>query len=147
MVRQLLVALGLVSITVLVHAIGTAYLVRRQGDHRSENAMGPGAALFLLRLVAALLLLHVSEVLLWALAYAMLSLFPDFETSLYYSLMSYTTVGYGDVAPLKAWRLLGPLESTVGVLMLGLSTAVIVTAMQRRSAAWRDVERIDSRSS
>jgi hypothetical protein len=56
---------------------------------------------------------------------------PDFETSFYYSLKSYTTVGYGDVLPPVSWRLLGPIEAAVGVMMLGWSTAIIVAAVQR----------------
>jgi len=40
-------------------------------------------------------------------------------------------VGYGDVGPLRAWRLLGPIEGAVGVLMLGLSTGILVIAVQR----------------
>jgi hypothetical protein len=68
---------------------------------------------------------------IWAAAYAAVGLFSDFETSLYYSLKSYTTVGYGDVLPAAKWRLLGPIEAAVGILMLGWSTGVIVAAVQR----------------
>jgi hypothetical protein len=45
--------------------------------------------------------------------------------------MSYTTVGYGDVHPPLSWRLVGPIEAAVGVLMMGWSTGVIVAALQR----------------
>jgi hypothetical protein len=55
---------------------------------------------------------------------------PNFETSLYFSLKSYTTVGYGDVLLPTSWRLLGPIEAAVGVLMLGWSTSIIVAAVQ-----------------
>jgi hypothetical protein len=67
----------------------------------------------------------------WAVAYAAGNVLPDFETALYYSLKSYTTVGYGDVLPSVSWRLLGPIEAAVGVLMLGWSTSIIVAAVQR----------------
>jgi voltage-gated potassium channel Kch len=56
---------------------------------------------------------------------------PDFETSLYFSLKSYTTVGYGDILPPESWRLVGPIEAAVGVLMLGWSTSIIVAAVGR----------------
>jgi hypothetical protein len=68
---------------------------------------------------------------LWAVGFAALGIFPDLETSLYYSLKSYTTVGYGDVLPPKVWRLIGPIEAAVGILMLGLSTGILVAAVQR----------------
>jgi hypothetical protein len=68
---------------------------------------------------------------MWAAAFAAAGVLPDFETSLYYSLMSYTTVGYGDVLPATSWRLLGPIEAAVGILMLGWSTGIIVAAVTR----------------
>jgi hypothetical protein len=67
----------------------------------------------------------------WAAAYAAAGVFADFETAMYFSLKSYTTVGYGDVLPAHSWRLLGPIEAAIGVLMLGWSTAIIVAAVQR----------------
>jgi hypothetical protein len=78
-----------------------------------------------------LLVLHFVEMAVWAAAYSIFGVFPDFETSLYYSFMSYTTVGYGDVLSETSWRLLGPIEAAVGVLMLGWSTSIIVAAVQR----------------
>jgi hypothetical protein len=78
-----------------------------------------------------LLALHLVEMALWAAAFATADALPDFETSLYFSLKSYTTVGYGDVLLPTSWRLLGPIEAAVGVLMLGWSTSIIVAAVQR----------------
>ena len=78
-----------------------------------------------------LLVLHLLETAVWAAAYSAAGVFPDFDTSLYYSLKSYATVGYGDVLPPISWRLLGPIEAVVGVLMLGWSTSIIVAAVQR----------------
>jgi hypothetical protein len=68
---------------------------------------------------------------IWAAAFAIGHVLPDFDTALYYSLKSYTTVGYGDILPPVEWRLLGPIEAAVGILMLGWSTSIIVAAVQR----------------
>ena len=78
-----------------------------------------------------LLVLHLLEMAVWAAAYSAAGVFTNFETSLYFSLKSYTTVGYGDVLPPSEWRLLGPIEAAVGVLMLGWSTSIIVATVQR----------------
>jgi hypothetical protein len=78
-----------------------------------------------------LLVLHLMEMAVWAVAYFVTGVFDNYETSLYYSLKSYTTVGYGDVLPSTDSRLLGPIEAAVGVLMLGWSTGIIVAAVQR----------------
>jgi voltage-gated potassium channel Kch len=85
----------------------------------------------LTRLVGGLLVLHLIEMSIWAVAFAAIGVFPDFETSLYFSVKSYTTVGYGDVLPDVSWRLVGPIEAAVGVLMLGWSTGFIVAIVQR----------------
>jgi hypothetical protein len=54
---------------------------------------------------------------------------PDLESATYFSLTSYTTVGYGDVVLPERWRLLGPIEAAVGILMLGWSTGILVAVI------------------
>lgn len=81
--------------------------------------------------VGGLLVLHLLEMGIWAATFAAAGVMPDFESSLYYSLESYTTVGYGDLVPPESWRLVGPIEAAVGILMLGWSTAFIVAVLQR----------------
>ncbi len=134
MIAQLLLALLLTSVTVVIHVVGTVRIVlplstiwRAQDDNREA----PRPIVPLSRLVSGLLLLHLFEMSVWAAAFAAVGVLPDFETSLYYSLKSYTTVGYGDVLPPVAWRRVGPIEAAVGVLMLGLSTGILVAAVQR----------------
>lgn len=131
MIQQLLFALALASITVILHAVGTVYLVIPAAGVWERKLTSPRPALALTRLVSLLLVLHLLEMTVWATAYAAAGVLPGFETSLYYSLTSYTTVGYGDVIPPVSWRLIGPIEAAVGVLMLGLSTGIIVAAVQR----------------
>ena len=63
------------------------------------------------QLVGALLLLHLAEAVVWALFYVLVGALPDLETAVYFSLTSYTTVGYGDVVLPEPWRLLGPIEA------------------------------------
>jgi hypothetical protein len=134
MVQQLLLALALASVTVVLHAVGTVQIVIplagvwRRSVQRSDLARPVWT---MTRLVSLLLVLHLAEMAIWAGAFAAVGLLSDFETSLYYSLKSYTTVGYGDILPAAQWRLLGPIEAAVGILMLGWSTGVIVAAVQR----------------
>ena len=132
MFQQLLLALGLTSATVAIHAIGTVYIVvplARVWRKKSASETPPRAIWVLTRLVSFLLVLHLVEMAVWAAAFAAAAVLGDFETALYYSLTSYTTVGYGDVLPPNSWRLLGPIEAAVGVLMLGWSTGIIVAAV------------------
>jgi voltage-gated potassium channel len=133
MIQQLLFALALTSVTVVVHALGTVYLVIPATGLWRRKAVTPYMARpvwTLTRLVSLLLCLHLVEMAIWAAAFATANVLPNFETSLYFSLKSYTTVGYGDVLLPTSWRLLGPIEAAVGVLMLGWSTSIIVAAVQ-----------------
>lgn len=134
MLLQLLFTLTISSLTVVAHAIGTVRIVmpltgvwgRWEGHPTSAHTV-----LILTRLVGGLLVLHLAEMALWAGAFRAAGVMPTFESSLSYSLESYTTVGYGNLVPQESWRLVGPIESAIGILMFGWSTGIIVAAVQR----------------
>jgi voltage-gated potassium channel len=132
MIKVVLCALGLTAITVIIHGAGAQASARRVAGLWTGRKDRPGrfaAELLMAQLVGALLLLHIAEALVWALFYVLAGALPDLETAAYFSLTSYTTVGYGDVVLPEAWRLLGPIEAAVGVLMLGWSTGILVVAI------------------
>jgi hypothetical protein len=54
---------------------------------------------------------------------------PNFESALYFSTVTYATIGYGDVLIEKSWRILGAIEGAIGVIMLGWSTAFLVSVL------------------
>jgi voltage-gated potassium channel len=56
---------------------------------------------------------------------------PSWESALYFSATSYTTVGYGDIVLPSNWRMLGPIESILGVLMCGLSVSLLFAIATR----------------
>jgi hypothetical protein len=76
----------------------------------------------------AALVMHGIVILLWASCYRWLCL-PSWESAFYFSASSYATVGYGDVVLPSKWRLLGPLESMVGMLMSGVSIGLLFAAV------------------
>jgi voltage-gated potassium channel len=135
--KLLLVSLALTGITVFVHGIGTlgciVLMIRVWKTGRySRNILG--VENLVMRLVCLLLLLHLAEAGIWALFYVFSGSLPDFETAAYYSLTSYATLGYGDVVLSEPWRLLGPIEAAVGILMMGWSTGILVTVILRAYA-------------
>jgi len=85
--------------------------------------------LLLILVFAVIVVLHLVNISLWAGFYYKRGLFPDYETSVYFSLGSYTTIGYGDVLLPQKWRLLGAIEGISGVLLCGISTAFIFAVM------------------
>jgi voltage-gated potassium channel Kch len=93
-----------------------------QRSSRRTVAMLAGAALTALGLVG--------DILLWALLLRALNLFNSLETSFYFSAMTFTTVGYGDVLLPECWHLLGVGLALNGLLMAGWSTALLVYVVQ-----------------
>jgi voltage-gated potassium channel len=134
MILLLLFAFGLTCATVLIHALGTwEAIVYLAGvwSQRKRNQGFLATELQIVRVVSVMLLLHLVEAGVWAGFYRISGVLPELETAIYFSITSYTTVGYGDVVLLPPWRLLGPIEAAVGILMFGWSTAIIVAVVTR----------------
>jgi hypothetical protein len=133
MAMPLLVVCVLTSMTVSIHALGTmdaiSYVSRVCQIGGSPRTFG--SAIQILRVVSVLLLLHWIEAAVWAGFFVISGALPDSETAMYFSLTSYTTLGYGDVVLPATWRLLGPFEGAVGILMFGWSTGIMVSAITR----------------
>jgi hypothetical protein len=85
-------------------------------------------AALVMQTTVAVIALHGIVILLWASCYRWLCL-PSWESAFYFSASSYATVGYGDVVLPWKWRLLGPLESMVGMLMSGVSIGLLFAAV------------------
>lgn len=134
MIMQLMFAFGLICVTVVIHAVGTleaiTHLARRLERRGGKNRF-MASEINVVRVVSVLLVLHLVEASVWAGLYVIAGLLPDTETAIYFSITSYTTVGYGDVVLPASWRLLGPIEAAVGILMFGWSTGIMVTALTR----------------
>lgn len=84
--------------------------------------------------VLALLLLHTLEIVVWA--YAYLALLPSgelasFEESVYFSFVTFTTLGYGDITLTENLRLLSGIEALNGIMLVGWTTAMLFAVVQR----------------
>jgi hypothetical protein len=76
------------------------------------------------------LIAHLVEITIWAVALDSSGEFTRFATAFYHSAMNYSSLGYGDIVMSNSWKLMGPLEAANGMLMFGISTAMIFTVMQ-----------------
>ena len=98
-------------------------------------------------LISALVLMmfyaSLFEALIWALTYLAVGAISGLEEALYFSTVTYTTLGYGDVLLDQSWRLLASFQAANGIIMFGWTTALIVAFLthvvtQRRQAASSD---------
>lgn len=111
------------------------YTQRVQQAERLESA---AFQIGLLALVMFLMLLsNFIQMMAWAVLFVMLGEFDTFGKAAYHSAVNFATLGYGDIVLTERWRMLGPLEAATGILMFGVSTAVmtaaIVDLMQRNA--------------
>ena len=132
LLNEIAVAGLIVSVCLLLHVAGLQ-LMAEWLLHRREYWERQGAriryGIVIILLFSGIMLLHTVETGIWSIFYYSRGLFTDFETSLYFSLTSYTTIGYGDVLLPQRWRLLGAIEGISGVLLCGISTAFIFAVM------------------
>lgn len=141
MLFTMFVAAVLVSITVLIHAAGFNLMLRLLRNLLAAVPTQPWPVLWLLiRVTWLLVLIHVAEIIVWALFYLSEGWLPDLESAFYFSAATYTTLGYGDLLLAAPWRMLGPIEALAGILMTGLSAALFFVLATRIVMARMDAK-------
>ena len=128
MLAQLLVGGAASLINIAIHSLWTVFLdhaVRGFWAKRPHPRFLRDRVLLMVGTVALLMVAHVAEVLVWAVTYAAVGASPAGAGHFYLAFVNYTTLGYGDIVPVKAWQLLGPIAAMNGILLIGWSTAVI----------------------
>jgi voltage-gated potassium channel Kch len=131
MLSKLLFGWGLMAACVAIHAGGVASALRwtrRQGD--AAGRFWLWTWLFI-RVAGWMVLLHLIEVTVWALFYLWKDAMPDLPSALYFSAVTYTTTGYGDLVLPEQWRLVGGVEALTGILMCGWSTGFFFAVVSR----------------
>ena len=120
MLSKILIACVLVAITVAVHAVGLAVLLRAlMRSHAQPPTRFWPITWLLVRVTWSLILIHLAEITVWGLFYFWQGCLPDAESAFYFAGVTYTTVGYGDLVLAKPWRMLAPVEGLTGILMCG----------------------------
>lgn len=136
---NLLIALCLMATCVAIHAAGLALSLRRLRRRPVGRRVWPSIWLFIC-LAGGIVLLHLIEITVWALFYASSQAMPDLHSSLYFSAVTYTTTGYGDLVLPRDSQLVGAIEALTGILMCGWSTGFFFAVVSRMFAASASVE-------
>jgi hypothetical protein len=145
MLRLSLIGSALIAITVVIHAVGTTawarYLARKYGG--DSLWIGRWAILVLVNTALVVFALHALEIVIWAGAYQALlpvNELASFEEAVYFSFVTFTTLGYGDITLSEGWRLLSAIEALNGILLVGWTTAMIFSVVQH---VWRGLAAIN----
>ena len=137
MLIKILSACLLVVITVAMHTVGFDVLLRVM---IRWHALGTSGFRRVIRWVIGmtywLILIHLVEISVWGLFYFWQGCLPDAEGAFYFSGVTYTTVGYGDLVLPKQWRMFAPIEALTGILMCGLSAGLFFAVVSRWISSW-----------
>lgn len=137
MLKIAFIACILVVVTVVMHAAGFGVLLRGLMKSQALNRWGFFPVTKLVVFLALwLLLIHIAEIVVWGLFYYWQRLLPDAESAFYFSGVTYTTVGYGDVVLSRPWRILAPMEALTGILMCGLSIGLFFALVSKWISQW-----------
>ena len=123
----------MISITVVLHTVGMALVIKvlsRWMPKRDDIGILFVIAI-LLFVILSVFFLHTIEIWSWALAYLALGQFSELETALYFSTVTFTNLGYGDIVLSEQWRLLSGFEAVNGVILFGVSTAFVFAVITK----------------
>jgi len=141
MLKLSLIGALLIAVTVTIHAFGTTMWVQSL-DRRAGKYKGQWLKQHSLQVLTGtglvLVLLHAVQITIWAYAYLLLVPAGDLETlekAVYFSFVTFSTLGYGDITLSEGWRLLSGIQALNGILLVGWSTAILFAVVQR---TWQD---------
>lgn len=136
MLLNILVGLIVIGLTVVIQGYGTIYWVFKYDKERSKlesDTFKKYGLRLLISTAVFLIFIHLVQAALWALVYMLLpgvTEFETFEKSMYFSLVTFTTLGYGEITIASANRILAGLEAINGITLIGWSTAFMFAVFQ-----------------
>jgi hypothetical protein len=131
MLSRLLLAFAFMALCVAIHASGLSLALRKIRWEPETRLRFPHWTARFVRVAAWIVLLHLCEIAAWAVLYVWNEAMPDLQTAMYFSAVTYTTTGYGDLVLPEAWRLVGAVEALTGILMRGWSTGFFFAVVSR----------------
>jgi hypothetical protein len=138
MIQALLVGSAVLVVSMLLYGMTTALIVQVLLRLVPNNIRAPDfwTSVYAMLIVALLTAAgHLVQIALWAVAFLLSGEVATFDKAFYFSAENYTALGHGDIVLSERWRLLGPLEAINGLLLFGLSTAVMFAVMSRLVAS------------
>jgi hypothetical protein len=140
MLILVLAALTVMAITIIVHGVGTSWWLQRMSRRYPPDGKRPsveGRAAILILTVTYMVVLHLVEIMFWACTYLLVAgnEFDSPEAAVYFSAVTFTTLGYGDITLSSQWRLLSGFEAIGGIVLIGWTTAFLYAVLNRMWSA------------
>jgi hypothetical protein len=133
MVLQFLLGTIVSLMNIMIHALVTVGAIGIARSAGLRHTVWPRLHLMavMVATAAVLMVAHTLESVVWSAAYLMASVAPAGSDLVYFAFVNYTTLGYGDITPVEARRLLGPMTAMNGILLFGWSTAVLFEVLRK----------------
>ena len=133
MAYQLLTGFMVSVINIMIHALVTvgAIGIARSAGLRDTTSPRLHLMAVMVATAVALMVAHMLQVFVWASVYGIIGAAPADSDLLYFAFVNYTTLGYGDITPVRQWRLEGPITAMNGILLFGWSAAVLFEVLRR----------------
>ena len=134
---KIAIGLGMMVLTIIIHAlfmVGGVKVARWRRSRFGDVGKEMVRAVLLSVLTVWMFLAIILEAGLWALLYLfdpLITALPDLETAFYFSMVTFTTLGFGDVVLTGPWRMLASIQAANGVIIFGWTTALIFYFIQR----------------
>lgn len=133
MIGEVLLGLLHTSVTVLIHGLATLFIAYkvRAGRPRTDATRLWRDFASVVYVVSIVFVITVFEAAWWAANYVYLGAIATFDEAMYFSMVTYTTLGYGDITLEPGWRVLSGFQAANGVIIAGWSTALVIAVVQR----------------
>ena len=129
MILSIIFGLIAIGITVVIQGYGTMYWIKKFDRYHFDQNLDSVRKKSLQLIISTaifLIFLHLIQTALWAIMYMALpgiTEFDSFEKALYFSMVTFTTLGYGEITIASDNRILSGLEAINGIILIGWSTA------------------------
>jgi hypothetical protein len=130
----ILIGIMLISLSIFIHAVATRivmFLAIKQSSMNHKSLHVNLRVFWISLIVMIMLCASLFEALFWAITYMILGAVEVFENALYFSIVTYTTLGYGDITLTENYRLLASLQAANGIIIFGWSTAITMAVVQK----------------
>jgi len=130
MLINLALAVFMAVVTTAIHALGMIFVLNFARADRAQPERFLQARIWRINgVVIVMLLVSLAEVVAWAVPYLALDAIDGFEKAVYFSMVTFTTLGYGDVLLDEQWRILAGFQAAVGIIMFGWTTAIVMAVI------------------